>query len=343
MSRYEIIKDKEQSQTYIDQQDRNENAQIERKGNKMKFEEYVSNDIDNLLKEFGRLNDTSFQQFKQIWKKLNFSRIHYVSVKSSKTIQIIYAVILLKLNSYMKDAAVDKDIIIGLVYTLITIYYTQVSSTKEHIRIRMSDYRMLKNIQEIYLSVDKNQTTDVVQLLLDNNCLTIAAYIGPSGFAQSMKTLTNDWESLLDDYNNSNTTTGDGEITTYTETNKNIQNRLKEIINLDEMDSVHSSYTESIQKLLRNLKDKQQNGNGRNSNSNASRRNASFLKPFRSVHGKAAGHVSSRNISSTRLKRDLRYIAVFNPNNKRFKQTLDNYKIHSQNEKIKFDMKHRDT
>ena len=75
----------------------------------------------------------------------------------------------------------------------------------------------------------------------------------------------------------------------------------------------------SIQKLLRNLKDKQQNGNGRNSNSNASRRNASFLKPFRSVHGKAAGHVSSRNISSTRLKRDLRYIAVFNPNNKRFK------------------------
>ena len=74
---------------------------------------------------------------------------------------------------------------------------------------------MLKNIQEIYLSVDKNQTTDVVQLLLDNNCLTIAAYIGPSGFAQSMKTLTNDWESLLDDYNNSNTTTDDGETTTF--------------------------------------------------------------------------------------------------------------------------------
>ena len=42
MSRYEIIKDKEQSQAYMDQQDRNENAQIERKGNQMKFEEYVS-------------------------------------------------------------------------------------------------------------------------------------------------------------------------------------------------------------------------------------------------------------------------------------------------------------
>ena len=30
MSRYEIIKDKEQSQTYMDQQDRNETTHIER-------------------------------------------------------------------------------------------------------------------------------------------------------------------------------------------------------------------------------------------------------------------------------------------------------------------------
>ena len=91
--------------------------------------------------------------------------------------------------------------------------------------MRKSVYKKTFTILIIIFISSCNPTKGIKynQLLLDNNCLTIAAYIGPSGFAQSMRTLTNDWESILGDYNNNNTTTDDGETTTYTETNKNIQ------------------------------------------------------------------------------------------------------------------------
>lgn len=305
----------------------------------MKFEEYVSNDIDRLLKEYvvGGTTSLSFKRYKEVWKKLNFSRIHYVTVNTTKTIHIIYAVILLKLHGCIKGDTgnEENDIprIVGLVYTLITVYYTQVSPVKEPIRIRISDYNMLIMIQEKFLSVEKKQITDVIQILLEKKCLTIAAYIGPVGFKQSMKTATNDWKTLIKNIvetKNDNDTAST--VLTYLQANHRIQERLNALINVEEIDVAHKLYDESVKKLVRALENKQ-NNNGR--------RSASFLKPFRPVHGKAAGHVSSRNISSNRLKRDLRYSAAFNPNNKRFKSALNNFKIHAQKEKIKIDLKNR--
>ena len=120
----------------------------------------------------------SLQSFKNVWKSLKFSRIHYVSVKDlespSETVQIIYAIILLKIRSCLEleecrkdDSATppgSKNTIIALLYTLATVYYTQTSVDKEPIRIRISDYKAFVKIQEKYISVESG-VMNVIELL----------------------------------------------------------------------------------------------------------------------------------------------------------------------------------
>ena len=68
-------------------------------------------------------------------------------------------------------------------------------------------------------------------------------------------------------------------------------------------------------KVVCRLKKNEQSNNKRTSSGSNNR----FMRPFRSAHGKAAGHVSSRSVSYDRLKREMRYCEVYNPENKRLK------------------------
>ena len=144
----------------------------------MKFEEYVIGEINKLCGRFDQKikesssrrsstrmsgrnksndgnNPMSLQSFKNVWKSLKFSRIHYVSVKDlespSETVQIIYAIILLKIRSCLEleecrkdDSATppgSKNTIIALLYTLATVYYTQTLLTRNPSVFSISDYK----------------------------------------------------------------------------------------------------------------------------------------------------------------------------------------------------------
>ena len=350
----------------------------------MKFEEYVIGEIDKLCGQFGQKikeaslrrsstglsrqkktsginNAMSLQSFKNIWKNLKFSRIHYVSVKDlespSETVQIIYAIILLKIRSCLEleEGSTDnkathtgtKNTIIALVYTLATVYYTQTSIDKEPIRIRISDYKAFVKIQEKYISVESG-VTDVIQLLFGNGCFTIASYIGPSGYAQSMKTLTNDWKAIMHEYattrnSSSSATTSTSSVdpkntASYVQTKQRVRNRLEDLMNFDDISACQITYGKSLQNLFAALKKNEQSNNKRTSSGSNNR----FMRPFRSAHGKAAGHVSSRSVSYDRLKREIRYCEVYNPGNKRLKGALNEFDIHVQKEKIAWDLKNRE-
>ena len=350
----------------------------------MKFEEYVIGEINKLCGRFDQKikesssrrsstrmsgrnksndgnNPMSLQSFKNVWKSLKFSRIHYVSVKDlespSETVQIIYAIILLKIRSCLEleecrkdDRATppgSKNTIIALLYTLATVYYTQTSVDKEPIRIRISDYKAFVKIQEKYISVESG-VMNVIELLFANGCFTIASYIGPSGYAQSMKTLTNDWKAIMHEYattrnSSSSATTSTSSVdpkntASYVQTKQRVRNRLDELINVDEISACQMTYGKSLQKMFTALKRNEQSNSKRTSSGGNNR----FMRPFRSVHGKAAGHVSSRNVSYNRLKREMRYCEVYNPENKRFKGALNEFNIHVQKEKIAWDLKNRE-
>lgn len=351
----------------------------------MNFEEYVIDKVDHICSQFDQRvkesmsrrpstrssrqntstsdsNAMSLQSFKNIWKNLEFSRIHHVSVKdmesSRDTVQIIYAVILLKIRSCLEleemgkcNSATptdNKNIIVALLYTLATVYYTQTSTGKEPIRIRISDYKALVKIQEKYISVESG-ITNVIELLLGNGCFTISSYIGPSGYAKSMKTLTNDWKEIVHEHatarnsSSSSSTTSTSSVdsnntASYAQTKERFRNRLDKIMNTEEISACQTTYKNSLQKLFAALKRTEQSSNRRTLSGSGS----SFMRPFRSVHGKAAGHVSSRSLSCDRLKRDMRYCEVYNPENKRLKVALNEFDIHVQKEKIAWDLKNRD-
>ena len=112
----------------------------------------------------------------------------------------------------------------------------------------------------------------------------------------------------------------------------------EDLMNFDDISACQITYGKSLQKLFAAFKKNEQSNNKRT----ASGSNNRFMRPFRSAHGKAAGHVSSRSVSYDRLKREIRYCEVYNPGNKRLKGALNEFDIHVQKEKIAWDLKNRE-
>ncbi|KAJ2345599.1 hypothetical protein IWW50_000727 [Coemansia erecta] len=113
----------------------------------------VEGDVRTLMRTFQRLQSFDFESFREIWKALNFSLIHFVATEKNSRQNFMRTTYRLILSHFQAGAILE--IRIGVIYALYLMYFTQpVNFPNINIRVTMDMWVMLVKLYEYCREAD---------------------------------------------------------------------------------------------------------------------------------------------------------------------------------------------
>ncbi|KAI9477632.1 hypothetical protein LPJ78_000082 [Coemansia sp. RSA 989] len=136
----------------------------------------IEGDVRTLMRTFQRLQSFEFESFREIWKALNFSLIHFVATEKNSRQNFMRTTYRLILGHFQPSAILE--IRIGVVYALYLMYFTQpVNFPNISIRVTIDMWNMLTKLYQYCREADIRDAVYVFERLVNNGAFEHVAWM----------------------------------------------------------------------------------------------------------------------------------------------------------------------
>ncbi|KAJ2831630.1 hypothetical protein J3B01_004896 [Coemansia erecta] len=139
----------------------------------------VEGDVRTLMRTFQRLQSFDFESFREIWKALNFSLIHFVATEKNSRQNFMRTTYRQILSHFQAGAILE--IRIGVIYALYLMYFTQpVNFPNINIRVTMDMWSMLTKLYSYSREADIRDAVYVFDRLVQVGAFEQVAWLDES-------------------------------------------------------------------------------------------------------------------------------------------------------------------
>ncbi|KAJ2162105.1 hypothetical protein GGF46_000980 [Coemansia sp. RSA 552] len=136
----------------------------------------IEGDIRTLMRTFQRLQSFDFESFREVWKALNFSLIHFVATEKNSRQNFMRTAYRLILGHFQPSAILE--IRVGVLYALYLMYFTQpVNFPNIRIRITMEKWAMLTQMYRSCAETDMHDAVYIFDRLVEDGAFEQVAWL----------------------------------------------------------------------------------------------------------------------------------------------------------------------